>query len=76
MLIAKLFANTKSFSKNNGLVRISGVCKGTIEKGKEVVITPSGRFYGKIEAKEVKIAGLMDGDVLAKNLVMYPSGQL
>lgn len=74
-LLTSIFNCGTSF-ENRGFIEINGVLIGAICQGNEVFITPSGRFYGKIEAKNVEIAGVVKGDVEAESLVIHSSGQL
>jgi len=79
MRVAKLFTgifNSRTLSEDRGLIEINGVFNGTIRQGNEVFITPSGRFYGEIEARNVEIAGVVQGDVEAESLVIHSCGQL
>lgn len=77
MKVGKLLTNFfRTPYEEHGLIEINGVLKGTIHKGREVIITSSGRFFGNIEARSVEIAGLVHGDVEAESLVIYSSGQL
>ncbi|WP_227764356.1 bactofilin family protein [Zhaonella formicivorans] len=77
MKVGKLLTNFfRTPYDEHGLIEINGVLKGTIHKGREVIIAPSGRFFGNIQARSVEIAGLVHGDVEAESLVIYSSGQL
>lgn len=79
MVLTKLFNNffnPEISGEDSGVIEINGVFEGGISKGREVIITPSGHFYGRIEARNVEIAGFVEGDVHAERLVMYSSGQL
>ncbi|HHV62870.1 MAG TPA: polymer-forming cytoskeletal protein [Firmicutes bacterium] len=60
----------------HGLVEIDGIVNGMIRKGNSVLINPSGRFCGRIEAKNLELAGVVQGDVEAETLVIHSSGQL
>jgi cytoskeletal protein CcmA (bactofilin family) len=71
-LITKAFLGDEP-SQYPGLIEIHGLIRGDINK---VVITPSGSLYGRITAKEVEIAGLVDGDIETENLIVHPSGRL
>lgn len=79
MMLAKFFSNIfnpVTTSEDRGLIEVNGVFEGNISDGSKVIITPSGRFYGKIKAKNVGISGLVDGDVHTDNLVICSQGQL
>jgi len=50
---------------------IEGEVEGTITlKDNELIVGPSGRVHANINAKNVKIDGLVDGDVVAKEKVV------
>lgn len=68
--------NRGSLTKDRGLVEISGVFKGSICRGYDVLIAPNGRLYGRIQARKVEIAGVVQGDVEAESMVIHSSGQL
>lgn len=74
-LLTSIF-NMGNSCENHGLIEISGVVNGRIHKGNSVVISPSGRFYGEVEARNLEIAGMVQGDVEAETLVVHSSGQL
>lgn len=74
-LVTNLFGAGTS-CENPGLIEINGVVNGMICKGNGVIINPSGRFCGKIEARILEIAGVVHGDVEVDTLVIHSSGQL
>ncbi|MGD9662223.1 MAG: polymer-forming cytoskeletal protein [Porticoccaceae bacterium] len=50
---------------------IEGEVEGTITlKDNELTIGPSGRIHANINAKNIKIDGLVDGDIVAKEKVV------
>jgi len=74
-LITKAFLGEDS-SEDYGSVEINGLLDGTINNARKVTITPSGSLYGRVTAREVEIAGLVDGDIETESLIVHPSGQL
>jgi cytoskeletal protein CcmA (bactofilin family) len=77
MMLAKLFdIFSGNCHQDNGVIEINGGFVGDISKGRDVIIAPSGRFCGRIEARNLEIAGFVEGDICAENLVLYSSGQL
>lgn len=63
-------------SKDNGFIEINGTLNGVILRGGHVLIAPSGRLCGSIEARSVEISGVVQGDVEAESLVVQSTGQL
>ena len=50
---------------------IEGEVEGTITlKDNELIVGPSGRVHANINAKNIKLDGLVDGDVVAKEKVV------
>jgi cytoskeletal protein CcmA (bactofilin family) len=50
---------------------IEGEVEGTITlKDNELIIGPSGRIHANINAKNIKIDGMVDGDIVAKEKVV------
>lgn len=65
-----------TLSDDHGSIEIDGTVSGMIRNGYSVLISPSGRFRGRIEAKNLEIAGVVHGDVEAETLVVHSCGQL
>lgn len=59
-----------------GLIVISGVFNGDICNGTDVYVTASGCINGCIIAKNLIIAGKVNGDVEVENLKICTSGRL
>ncbi|HNR88980.1 MAG TPA: polymer-forming cytoskeletal protein [Spirochaetota bacterium] len=63
--------------KVNGLLRIDGKFKGTIETEGKVLIGKSGEAVTDIKASIVIIGGLVEGNIFAgERVVMLSSGQV
>lgn len=69
-------ASPRENSGYSGYVEISGVFTGDIANGMNVFVAPSGHIKGDIKARVVAIAGEVEGNVQAQNLLIHSSGKL
>ena len=68
--------NTEISEESSGLIVISGIFTGNICNGTNVYVAPAGSIHGRIKAKDIVIAGIVQGCIEVENLIIHSSGQL
>ena len=74
-VIAKDLLVTGKLS-GEGVVQIEGTVEGEISLKGYVIVTPTGRVKGPIEADVIRVAGQVEGDVTTVSFVIENGGRL
>lgn len=63
--------------EGKGNLRIDGIIEGDLDYDGNIVIGEDGKIYGNIKAKDVSLAGTVEGNINSKTkLVILPTGKL
>src|SRR6056297_911362 len=68
--------NIEGDIKTKGSIRIEGEISGNINADGDIFVGEDGRVKAEIKARNVILAGRVEGNISAKKLEVLPSGKL
>lgn len=61
--------------RSDGDIRVDGVLRGEVETAATLIVSPSARIHGTVHARNVMLAGDLEGDVICEDrLEILPGG--